>query len=126
MTNLESRVFRLEGQFKALDKLTASLQSQVGAAQANQIAQAAGGGSGGGGAAPGGFTAYPSSIIAAGGNASLAVTQWVAGVGTVVGTFTVYNIGSAATVAGNGTSTFALLLVPDASGGFNIYDQCCS
>jgi hypothetical protein len=122
---VDNRLGPAEQRIENLLRQAMDLYNQVAnAAQTVRNASMSQSPSGGGGG--GYYTAYPSAVIAAGSSASLAVTQWSGSTGTVIGTYTVYNNGSAPTVAGNGTSTFALMLTPDGSGNFGILTQCCS
>lgn len=79
-----------------------------------------------GGAAGGTFIAYPTAIITTNSFATLTVYQTVGGTKTSVGSAKCYNYDGSSTVAGDGSSTFALNLIPDGGGDYTIVSQSCA
>jgi hypothetical protein len=98
------------------------LISRISRAEQNQVT----GGSGGGGTSGGGtYIAYPASTIATGAFLSLTIYQCQGGTTTSIGTFELYNYLASSIQAGDGSSTFGVMCLPDGSGAFTGISQSC-
>jgi hypothetical protein len=122
---IESRLGALEGRFENLLRRVEDLYQKVIAAQQlarNAFQAQSPGGSGG----TGSYVAYPAVTIGPYTSVSLTVYQTQGGVQTSIGAQTVWNYGNSATIAGDGSTTFTLYLIPDGAGNYTIYTQTCS
>lgn len=122
---IDARLGTLEARFEALRRQVGDILTQLKAvAQTARNAYQQQGGNPN--PTSGTYIAYPTSIILANSSASLQVSQIAGGTATVIGTFDCINYTNSATTAGNGTSTFALILIPDGIGTYTIVSQACA